>query len=937
MSDRIAIIGMAGVFPHAADLNAYWHNIINKVDTITDVPPTHWQAEDYFSSDPSKADHVYTTKGGFLPSLSFDPREFGIAPRNLSAIDTAQLLGLLVARNALYDAGYGTERDFDRNRTNVIFGATGAQELVIPLGARLGHPHWRHALRKAGIADDIAERIVTDIANSYVSWQEASFPGLLGNVIAGRIANRFDLRGTNCAVDAACASSLAALRLACLELQSHSCDMAVCGGVDTFNDIFMYMCFARTQALAPDGKAKAYDRRANGTTLGEGAGALILKRYDDAVAAADHIYATIYNIGSASDGRGHAIYEPSSAGQALALRAACRGIDPTSITLLEGHGTGTRVGDHIELQALHEVFRHRDKKKWCALGSVKSQIGHTKAAAGIAGIIKAALALHHKVLPPTINCAEPHPLLADSNSPFYLNTESCAWEANQQQPRRAGVSSFGFGGSNFHCVLEESPVRNSRPPRVTPTNTRADSFTITINGANIKDVDLSAITADNSRHGNYIHGNTMPEAQPADSTTNATTKPDAVTQAAIAAVQQIQARSADLHAKFLDSQSTSLQTLTNIVNQRQPGVEADSLSSVSEAVPQLTSVPTTEEPIPVVHEDTATTSTQLNGHDTDVGANKQQEGSEANGHDDLRTSLLTVVAQKTGYPEDMITLDMKIEEDLGIDSIKRVEILSALKDKHPQLETADDQLVTATSLHDILNFCQTEKKKLTSPPPYRFLAPLTLNTNTFPLLQDHMLNERIVMPAALALMQLRRFAEHITSHPQQHLSAFRVLRGVTFPPADTVQLTPHAQDTPDACRVSLHKDEHVCYQALAMHDATPPMVSTRLPTCPLHNNDDVYANILFHGERLQLLTKISAPHQQHSSASFVIPEDIDHETAAIDAALQLAIVHIQRRYKAFSLPAAIGSYRLFSTPLPSQGTITVRMTAPPQCPCATRC
>ena len=723
----VAIIGMAGVFPHAPDLNAYWHNIINKVDTITDVPPTHWRAEDYFSNDPSKADHVYTTKGGFLPSLSFDPREFGIAPRSLSAIDTAQLLGLLVARDALYDAGYGTERDFDRNRTNVIFGATGAQELVIPLGARLGHPHWRHALRKAGIADDIATQIVADIANSYVSWQEASFPGLLGNVIAGRIANRFDLRGTNCAVDAACASSLAALRLACLELQSHSCDMAVCGGVDTFNNIFMYMCFAHTQALAPDGKAKAYDRRANGTTLGEGAGTLILKRYDDAVAAADHIYATIYNIGSASDGRGHAIYEPSSAGQTLALRAACRGIDPTSIALLEGHGTGTRVGDHIELQALHEVFRHSDKKKWCALGSVKSQIGHTKAAAGMAGIIKAALALHHKVLPPTINCAEPHPLLVDSNSPFYLNTESCAWEANQQQPRRAGVSSFGFGGSNFHCVLEESPVHNSRPPRVTPTNARADSFTITINGANIKDVDLSAITADNGGHGNYLHGNAMPEVQPADNTTS---KPDAVTQAAIAAVQQIQARSADLHAKFLDGQNASLQTLTNIVNQQQPEAEADSLNPVSEAEPQLTSVPTTE-PMPVAHKDTAAASTQLNGRDAG-GARKRQEvsgaaarkrqgasgarrqgviTSEANGHDDLHTSLLAVVAQKTGYPEDMITLDMKIEEDLGIDSIKRVEILSALKDKHPQLETADEQLVTATSLHDILNFCQTEKKK----------------------------------------------------------------------------------------------------------------------------------------------------------------------------------------------------------------------------------
>ena len=728
MNEKIAIIGMAGVFPQAADLNAYWHNITNKVDTITDLPPTHWRAEDYFHSDLTKADHVYTTKGGFLPELSFDPLEFGIAPNNLTAIDSAQLLGLLVAKEALLDAGYGAARDFDRRRASVIFGATGAQELVIPLGARLGHPHWRRALRKAGIAADIAEQIMADIAASYVSWQEASFPGLLGNVIAGRIANRFDLRGTNCAVDAACASSLAALHLACLELHHQKCDLAICGGVDTFNDIFMYMCFARTQALAPDGKAKAYDRHADGTTLGEGAGALILKRYDDAVAAQDYIYATIRNIGSASDGRGHAIYEPGSAGQVQALRNALGDIDPTSIALLEGHGTGTRVGDDVELQALHEVFTQGGKKKWCALGSVKSQIGHTKAAAGIAGLIKAVLALHHKVLPPTINCTTPHPLLADGTSPFYLNTDSCAWLANPHHPRRAGVSSFGFGGSNYHCVLEESPVTRDKPPRSTSTTSRRENFSITINGANIKDIDLLPKNADNTFRIKNEHVDSMTTtAQPDDNTGNN----NSVANAAIAAVQKIQARSADLYAKFLDSQNLSLQTLTSIVNQ-QPATSNTSEEHITsppqandtlqiDDAPQTddTVRPSTEPtpPMPVV-----TTplddSTQLNGQQTGLSEASERQGvsesSAANGHaasdDDLRASLLAVVAQKTGYPAEMITLDMKIEEDLGIDSIKRVEILSALKDKHPQLETADDQLVTANSLHDILDFCHTEKK-----------------------------------------------------------------------------------------------------------------------------------------------------------------------------------------------------------------------------------
>lgn len=191
-----------------------------------------------------------------------------------------------------------------------------------------------------------------------------------------------------------------------------------------------------------------------------------------------------------------------------------------------------------------------------------------------------------------------------------------------------------------------------------------------------------------------------------------------------------------------------------------------------------------------------------------------------------------------------------------------------------------------------------------------------------------MLNDRIVVPAALAITQLRRFAEHSTTRLQQHLTAFQVLHGVTFLPTETVKLTQHAQHSPDACRVSLRKDERACYHALAMHTTTPPAPSISLQTCPdLQANDAIYAKILFHGKRLQLLTKISAPHQQHSSASFVIPNDVDPETATLDAALQLAIVHIQRRYKAFSLPAAIGSYRLFNPILPPQGTITVWMTA----------
>jgi acyl transferase domain-containing protein/NAD(P)-dependent dehydrogenase (short-subunit alcohol dehydrogenase family) len=454
----VAIIGIGCMFPQAADRDSYWANILNKVDAIGDVPATHWRPEDYFNADPKAPDLTYARRGGFLSPVDFPPLDFGISPNSLEATDSTQLLGLMVARQALEDAGYGQGRSFDRSRVSVILGVTGTLPLVIPLGARLGHPHWRRALKEAGVPDDVADKVVQRISDSYVGWQEESFPGLLGNVVAGRIANRLDLGGTNCVVDAACASSLSALHLAIFELATGRSDMVLTGGLDTFNDIFMYMCFSKTPALSPSGNAKPFDATADGTILGEGLGCLVIKRLADAERDKDRIYAVIRGIGTSSDGKGNAIYAPSPAGQTRALKQAYQlaGVTPDTIELVEAHGTGTRAGDNAEAAALAEVYRTaRPDGSWCALGSVKSQIGHTKAAAGAAGLIKAALALHHKVLPPTIKVNRPIEPLAPGRSPFYVNTEKRPWLPAPDHGRRAAVSSFGFGGSNFHCVLEE--------------------------------------------------------------------------------------------------------------------------------------------------------------------------------------------------------------------------------------------------------------------------------------------------------------------------------------------------------------------------------------------------------------------------------------------------------------------------------------------------
>jgi acyl transferase domain-containing protein len=456
-SAPLAIIGIGCLFPKADDLGAYWANIKNGVDGITEVPPSHWRTEDYYAADPKTPDRTYGSRGGFISPVDFNPMEYNIPPNTLEAIDSSQLLGMVAADRALKDAGYGPDRDFDRERVSVILGVTGTLELTIPLGARLGHPIWRSALKDAGVDDAVAADVVERISDSYVSWQENSFPGLLGNVVAGRISKQFDLGGTNCVVDAACASSMSALHLAGMELSCGRSDMVVTGGVDTFNDIFMYMCFSKTPALSPTGNAKPFDANSDGTILGEGLGLLVLKRLADAERDNDRIYAVIKGIGSSSDGKGDAIYAPSAGGQKKALLNAYSqaGVTPDTIELVEAHGTGTRVGDAVEVSALREVYGEAKSGPWCALGSVKSQIGHTKAAAGVAGLIKAALALHHKVIPPTIKVEQPLAEVTRGATPFYLATEKRPWLPNHRHPRRAGVSAFGFGGSNFHCVLEE--------------------------------------------------------------------------------------------------------------------------------------------------------------------------------------------------------------------------------------------------------------------------------------------------------------------------------------------------------------------------------------------------------------------------------------------------------------------------------------------------
>ncbi|WTX65447.1 SDR family oxidoreductase [Streptomyces halstedii] len=480
----VAVVGVGALAPGATDAAAFWRTVTGGRDLITEVPPSRWRVEDHYDPDPAAPDKTYARRGAFLPEVDFDPMAYGVPPANLSATDTSQLLALMVAGQVLADTG-GLS-GVDRGRVGVVLGAA-ALELLPHMYGRAQRPVWLKALRESGMDEDEARAVCDRISAHYVPWRESSFPGLLGNVVAGRIANRFDLHGVNHTTDAACASSLAALSTAVGELALGRADLVISGGVDTGNGVGMFLCFSKTPALSPSGDCRPFSQAADGTMLGEAVIMYALKRLSDAERDGDRVHAVIRGIGTSSDGRGPAIYAPLPDGQARALRRAYEqaGYGPDTVELVEAHGTGTKAGDAAELAALRQVFGAPTGADgpWCAIGSVKSQIGHTKCAAGAAGLLKAVMALHHKVLPPTIKVERPSTAVTAPDSPFYVNTEARPWVRPGDHPRRASVSSFGFGGSNFHVTLEEYVPAAGAPGRTAPRHRTAPSELVLFSGA----------------------------------------------------------------------------------------------------------------------------------------------------------------------------------------------------------------------------------------------------------------------------------------------------------------------------------------------------------------------------------------------------------------------------------------------------------------------
>jgi len=441
----VAIVGMGCLLPKAPNVRAFWANILNKVDAIGDIPKERFNIDLYYDPDRKAKDKIHSRWGGFLDPVPFDPMRYGIPPTALPSIDPLQLLALVTVDQALRDAGYH-DRDFPRQKTSVILGLSGG----------LGDVGLQYAVRS--MLQQFITKPPAELLQELPEWTEDSFAGLLLNVASGRVANRFDLGGVNFSVDAACASSLAAVYLAARELADHSSDMAIVGGVDTAQSPFGYLCFAKAQALSGRGRCRTFDESADGIAISEGISMMVLKRVEDAERDGDRIYAVIKGVAGSSDGKGRSMTAPRLEGQILALQRAYEraGIRPSTVGLIEAHGTGTALGDASELSAVADVFlADGATPQSCAIGSVKSMVGHTKSAAGVTGLMKVALALYHKTLPPTLHVEKPNPKLLEPGTPIFVNTETLPWIPPAATPRRGGVSAFGFGGTNFHAVLEE--------------------------------------------------------------------------------------------------------------------------------------------------------------------------------------------------------------------------------------------------------------------------------------------------------------------------------------------------------------------------------------------------------------------------------------------------------------------------------------------------
>jgi acyl transferase domain-containing protein len=439
---EIAVVGMAGRFPGAGNLAEYWRNLRDGVEGVLTLSARELAALGV--PEVLRADPRYVPRTAQMPGVDrFDAPFFGIGDQEAEILDPQQRIALELAWEALESAGYDPEAEAGRRSIGVFAGASLSTYLLFNL--------------IAGLTPDVGVDPLEMLT------------GNSGDSLATRISYKLNLKGPSFTVQSACSTSLLAVHLAAASLQNDECDLALAGAVSIKVNLLAGYLFHEGGVQSPSGRCRAFDAGADGMFFGNGGGMVLLKRLSDALDDGDPVRAVIRGSAVNNDGKLKVGYSaPSVEGQAEVLTEAwsAAGIDPATLSYLEAHGTGTRMGDSIEVQALSRAFRpHTSRRGFCALGAVKSSIGHLDVASGIAGLIKTVLALEHRQIPPTLNVAEPSPEIDFAASPVRLATALEDWPAAGDAPRRAGVSSFGFGGTNVHLVVEEAPSLPAAPSR----------------------------------------------------------------------------------------------------------------------------------------------------------------------------------------------------------------------------------------------------------------------------------------------------------------------------------------------------------------------------------------------------------------------------------------------------------------------------------------
>jgi len=498
MNTPIAIVGFSCRYPDANSPGELWENVLAGRRAFRRIPDERLRLEDYWSPDPAAPDRFYTRKAAVIEGFEFDRVKYKVAGSTFRTTDMTHWLALDTAARALEDAGFADGDGLPRANTSVIIGNSLTGEFTCANLLRLRWPYVRRtlsaALKELGWEDDKLAGFLAGVEDRYKSSfppvDEDTLAGGLSNTIAGRICNHFDFGGGGYTVDGACSSSLLSVLTACGALRDGAADAAVAGGVDLSIDPFEIIGFAKTGALAT-GEMRVYDRHSNGFWPGEGCGMLVLMRQDDAEARGLRIYATISGWGYSSDGKG-GITRPEASGHRRAIDRAYQlaGYDIGTVGYLEGHGTGTAVGDATELRAFTEARRTVAPDAFpAAISTIKGNIGHTKAAAGVAGLIKAVLAVHHQVIPPATGHTDPQDLLTEESPALRVPRNAELWPDGQ--PVRAGVSSMGFGGINAHIVLEGdgSVRRTSLDQRTTRlVSSRQDRELLLLDAASVADL-----------------------------------------------------------------------------------------------------------------------------------------------------------------------------------------------------------------------------------------------------------------------------------------------------------------------------------------------------------------------------------------------------------------------------------------------------------------